>query len=396
MKTKIMKTKINLLALFMLFAFSCENEQVGEQNQQDANSGINSPHFVSKSTAKSLAENLSFRDGKRSIESIKSNDDDKGIAQFYTINFENGGYIIMSADKRMDPIYAFSETGSFDFISNYEIEDLDTTEYPQGLLEWASVYKKITESVRNENKEPTDVINGEWDALSNGEFILLPKENEGSGLRMASDYFYKSDKEGEWGQGCGYNQVFPYAAGKCLKSDDCYKILVGCAPVAFGQLMKHHQYARNKNYDWNQIPVVGPSGKGSQLLKDIFNKFGTHVNDCSSDSYGFGSQFSAFNYFGYKATSLTDKNYGLESQLIFKKRPILVQGLRESDGAGHAFIFDGAYVKCYSSNGCQVKYSYISVNWGWDRAYNGWFKANANDEKERFKMYRKYFDVQPY
>lgn len=34
---------------------------------------------------------------------------------FYVINYQSGGFVIISADKRVNPILAFSKTDTFDY-----------------------------------------------------------------------------------------------------------------------------------------------------------------------------------------------------------------------------------------------------------------------------------------
>lgn len=68
---------------------------------------------------------------------------DSEIPQLYIINFKEGGFIIISADKRIEPILAYSES------SNFPLNDFSNM--PFGLSFWLNSTCNFIDSVRHEN-----------------------------------------------------------------------------------------------------------------------------------------------------------------------------------------------------------------------------------------------------
>ena len=100
-----------------------------------------SAEFVSADEAKAIASAIHFEpaDGKtattrsgaaldKEVQSITPVSDASGATAFYVINYRGGGFMLLSADKRVNPVLAFSETSTFPMN--------DPKGFPGGLASW--------------------------------------------------------------------------------------------------------------------------------------------------------------------------------------------------------------------------------------------------------------------
>ena len=115
-----------LFLLFSLFLFQCknsftENEEIYlEENLPKGTIPINvARKLVSNTSTKPsssrVSENLQsvYNLFKKRIKTISSLNEGI-IPSLYFINYEGGGFVILSAEQKMIPILAYSENGSID------------------------------------------------------------------------------------------------------------------------------------------------------------------------------------------------------------------------------------------------------------------------------------------
>lgn len=55
-----------------------------------------------------------------------------GLPEMYVVNYEGGGFLVISADKRVNEILAYSEDSSFPIDDNVEM--------PEGVASWMDGY----------------------------------------------------------------------------------------------------------------------------------------------------------------------------------------------------------------------------------------------------------------
>ncbi|MFL0685254.1 MAG: Spi family protease inhibitor [Algoriphagus aquaeductus] len=140
--------KVNLIFGFLLLIItSCQeyepNPEQLDIQENDLNyvdisqaeliaSTIEFPTVQSKSTSqKSNREEFDVKIlGSKTISESKSSIGKNNKAVFHLINYEEGGFVILSADKRLPPILAFSLDNPMPFLSEKE--------YPEGLSDWFS------------------------------------------------------------------------------------------------------------------------------------------------------------------------------------------------------------------------------------------------------------------
>ncbi|MCD4791633.1 MAG: C10 family peptidase [Bacteroidales bacterium] len=198
---------------------------------------------VDKKTAKTVAVNFMQNTyPNKSDYSIKSVIENriKNINTTYIVEFNSGGYVIVSANDATIPVFLFSEDGK------YEINNI-----PPAVQQWYDYYNKSVYITTVENYSNEKTIN-KWKQ------ILYKNNKEGP----VNDTIVAPLIKTEWGQSetnddkCpGYNYYMPYNGG-C--PDDCDKCTAGCGAVAMAQIMRYwaHPYKIDNHYfDWCKMPV---------------------------------------------------------------------------------------------------------------------------------------------
>ncbi len=120
-----------LISFAFLGMLGCQdNLNMPEESNEEAVAGF----IVSQNEARTIAEGmlLPFEDTatkskSKKVKSAKSINRGAKDPYFHIINFDEGGFVIVSGDKRVAPLMAYSEEGSFSF---------DETAYPEGLCLW--------------------------------------------------------------------------------------------------------------------------------------------------------------------------------------------------------------------------------------------------------------------
>lgn len=98
------------------------------------------------------------KSSKRTIKAINEIKNDEGITSFYIINYNEAGFIILSSDKRTQPILAFSEEGTF---------NVDENSYPDGLKYWLTDTKKQIADIQISNIEQSRENKLAWQEVQN-------------------------------------------------------------------------------------------------------------------------------------------------------------------------------------------------------------------------------------
>ncbi len=284
----------------------------------------------------------------------------EGILALYIINFNDGGWAIVSANKYTKPILAYGEFGVF---------SLDSTVSPS-LISLINAYKQ--QSLENyKNDSP----NKEWNELLAKTTL---KSMQIKKFREPLFLLYDANRGGEvsWNQGVNINDGCNPSYNKycpvpliVTKDCDCEKTSVGCGAVAMGQIMWKWKWPLS--YNWNNMPI--------QLQEEDSNDIPLFLRDCGAKSkmnYNFygswttiGNLTSAFHDFGYKsATYLREKWWANDAWYNIIKteldcgRPVLFRGGEVLDtdiGNVHYFVIEGYD---YNSPG------YFYINWGWGKS----------------------------
>ena len=309
----------------------------------------------------------------------------------YYVNFDEGGWVMVSANDLAVPVLAYSQYGKYD---SFEMK-------PDNYVEFVSDYYERIKLLENETATNT-YAQSLWKELSSFDSEKqLQKRSENNYIRLLGE---PDSTRIAWGQdfnnddGCepSYNAFFPQASYNDCR---CGKQEAGCGSVAMGQIMRYWNWPYTSSYryyDWGKMPIKLYEG----TAPDIGDEVGHLLKDCADASnmkYMFceGSWTTvneiedAFeDSFRYKSVKKhvksdweTDSWLDLIRSEIDAGRPVFYRGDKSDLSVNkHFFIIDG-----YDPDNPDM----FSINFGWtgscDNAlynlnaianYNGTYNAN--------------------
>jgi hypothetical protein len=228
---------------------------------------------------------------------------DSANPSFYIFNYVGGGYAIISADKRVEPILAFSNTGYFKYSNNLA----------PGLLNWLTVNDKNMKLVqKNPSLKAPKGVTALWaeiaDKIATGTVLRLappppPCVTGDTILAMVSTLL-----QTQWGQNWPYNLLCPYNPSALNYTGDYYDP-TGCVATSMAQIMYYWHYPTN--YDWADMPLVytkAYNSTGNQAVSQLMSDIGQNVSmlyaPTGSSAYS-GDAANAFVYsFGYSSAHI--------------------------------------------------------------------------------------------
>lgn len=381
-----LKIKCFIIPFFLLLFFSSCNDEVETDNQ---NKDLN---FVTISEAKELVSEVlgvnsqrSASQGKKSsisskrVKNIKPFVDEQNEVVFHIANYEGGGFVILSADKRAMPILAYSENGEFAF---------DENQLPDGLKDWITYSKSYISGIRKTNRKQTEGEAKMWSvkfltkavAALDGQPMPIDDDPDDPINPSCQDIYTTVGPllQTKWGQGCGYNNLLGY----CSDVTYCNRMPTGCVATAMAQVMRYHRYPAT--YNWSIMPnSMTPdtyefgNTEVARLMSDIGVKVGMGYGCDGSKANTKAEVASSFvNDFGYSSARYEEYNaYSRISVLIEldNRRPVIFRGA-DNSGNGHAWVCDGYSRAIY----CEPAVStlHLHMNWGWNGKYDTYYAYN--------------------
>ncbi|MDX1830499.1 MAG: C10 family peptidase [Lutibacter sp.] len=373
---KLKQTNWLLTILFSLFLFSCsQNNEIGNSNIQS------SKYFVKLSEAKTIADNLSFPVNdktlkakginytSKNVKNINEIKNENGVNSFYVINFEEGGYIILSADKRIPPILGYSDTNTF---------NINESQYPDGLKFWMNDTKKQVTDIQNSNIEQSENEKKVWESIQvNGLSYRVPPES----CYEHTDIYTKGPLLSSlWYQSDGFNSALPTITCNGFT----FQVYAGCVPIAMAQVMKYYQYPTN--YNWSSMPLTYATSTTANFIKDIWDAIGAVYGssqpsyDCDVTGVSTSNDMSTVlkTQFNYTSANSTAYDRDVVKNNIEANRPIILSGNDGLYTIGHMWVCDGYRITTYYFADCTgVGYFHFHMNWGWGTGYNGWYTADV-------------------
>jgi len=388
--------KLTLLLIFLLFIGlisinSCQKETVAEKTTNKSDNYFVNDLEACNYSEKLFASNLLKSHNSSSIDSNCSDDkkvksitsipDKNKLTAMYVINYEQGGFAILSADKRLVPILAYSS------VNNLSDSSVNR---PPALESWLIYVKENIESVRSSNEDPTKEIQEKWKNLENEDNSYLKLKNADPDECCTDRYEEKAPMlSTKWHQGCGFNSLLPtenFIPG-CMKPVPCFHAYAGCVAIAMAQVMKFHQ--RPTSYNWslmpNRMPTIEPfPTEPARLILaiDAVDALNPTYN-CDNGTGATLPQAAIVlkNKFGYSsATYSSSYNFMTVESNLRSNRPVILCG-----GSGfnaHAWVCDGfldEYICMYDGNRACIgamNYLYFSMNWGYEGEGDGLFAFN--------------------
>ena len=336
--------------------------------------GLFAQRIVNESFAKKIGE--SFISNKMGKENVNLNlfHTEKGAdgqANLYIFNVEGGGFVMVSASKKVQPVLAYSTEHGYD------------GEIPETAWYFINNYSKNIDYCEEFDVLMDEEVENEWKSMENNE---LPVKKDAKSVAPLTQTL--------WDQSYPYN----YYAPECDNYWNGYHCYAGCVACAMSQIMKYwdhpmhghgsHTYVHNTygvqsanfgatDYNWSIMPVslgyqIDDAALAVALLMyhcgvSVDMNFGPN----GSGAFSKDVETAMRQYFGYCAASYRERSQYTENEWITlleselnKSQPVYFSGNSDS-GGGHAIVCDG-----YDSN------DYFSFNLGWSGSGNGYYSIN--------------------
>lgn len=392
-----MKQLISLLfGVFVLMSCSDSTDtMVGETSK--ANS-----YFISQDSAIVLANKAvasitgNLGDATRGVEGrkVKSvsvvNDvltsraaSDNGISKsLYIVNYENEkGFAVVASDKRLQPIYAVSDSGSLNI--------RDTIENKGLALFFSGVQYDMA---RTSSNSPTIAV-----GPNNQNYVY--------GAQVSP---LISSNTRKWGQDNPYNKYCPLVSGK--------RSFVGCAPVACAIIMSYYMWPKkitdfssgfyDINLPWRSMKNGGANDKVAFLFSELGSQNLLKTKYSSNEAVGSTScidsiapTFLRMGYLNPKKFELFDSGEICEILDDAQKGttencgdgPVLISASDVMKGA-HIWVIDGYAKNPVDVDGTKWKQILYHCVWGYNNGLNnGYFYFN---EKGQLGGIAGYFNVE--
>lgn len=309
---------------------------------------------------------------KRKVKNMKNVPDEDGNDVFYIVNFEEGGFVIMSGDRRINPVLAYSLTGNFKFDSNT---------FPSGLNSWLSSTKDYVKYVRK-NKDKFKVNEKVWKekiiekivgGFSNKSqrisAVPVDPPTECNDILTVVNPLISTN----WGQGVGYNNEIERTG--CSNYSNGHAP-TGCVATAMAQVMNFHR--KPSQYSWDSMQPN--SFALTTLMKVIGQKVGM-VYACDGSSANTQNEVASsfVEDFQYSSAQYSSYNQSTVVSELNNGKPVILRGSSQSGfwGSyvnGHAWVCDGYRQHYFCEAG--VTFLLLHMNWGWDGEYNGLYSFN--------------------
>jgi hypothetical protein len=288
---------------------------------------------------------------------------ENGNPAIYIFNFKDGGFVLVSADKRTMPVFAYSTDESFN------LQDIA----PATRL-WIDKYMEQTDLIISQNIDADETVKAAWNKYLSGNIV---HSSEKSVAKLMTT---------RWNQNYPYNLHCPHHP-----AGPGGRVYAGCVATAMAQIMKYWNYPEigrgTKEYFWGDYFTVdfgattyqwdSMSNNINSLSRNSIAELIFHCAisvDMNFSHTGSGSSitnsfFAMKQFFRYRAGVYElDKSdvEDFEWKLLLKEdldksHPILYRGT-DDYGNGHAFVCDG-----YQDT------SYFHFNWGWGGAADGYY-----------------------
>ena len=356
---------------------SCQKENTIEKtstanqsfilNDQEACT-ISETLFSSKQLRSLKAADTNSSQKSKKVKDITPYSDNNKLIAYYVVNYEDGGFAVLSADKRLSPILAFSDCNS---LSNDVDENLSPIEF------WFQTIKEKIEFVRKNNIPATKQIQQEWKNLESGnsDFVFLKSAPPDT---QCTDSYHQVGPflSTTWNQKCGFNDLLKLGSEIGCTNLPCSRVLAGCVPIAMAQVMKYNQLPTS--YNWALMPNASGSSETSRLIKAIHDVLPLYYDCNSTGSTDPNAAMVLRNNFGYSKATCSNYNYLNVVSDLDRNRPVILGG--HSSSAGHTWVCDGYKentICMYDDYGNSIgacSYMFLHMNWGWmDGKGNGWF-----------------------
>lgn len=370
-------------------------------------------YYVSLEEAETIAVSLLSEKGvipdtKVEGDSIKaafSINDKEDSSLLYVINYNCGGFAIISADTRLMPVQAYSPTGCFND---------DENSYPLGLKIWIEGIEMARNTIKEKSGTQSIETKLAWMEFNADSFNLTSISTKS--IRPIDIGEVEVDSlvgpliSDSWHQGSPYNDSLEVCThyNNGAPSGN-YQPVVGCGPLAISRVMRFNQWP--SSYPWsNMHDNIPQTPETISFIRDVHyavkdysenipNSFVYGV-DSGLPATGISSNYPIDDFlreqYGYPA-AITEEysfsHYGVIRREIFDHNlPCIIFGATANMG-GHFWICDGyryRFSPSFDPDGSFIggfENNYLHFCWGWpNRDNDGWF-LNNNVGGYNYSMY---------
>lgn len=366
--------KLSFFIIALIF-ISCDKDNLIENKEISV-----TDNFVGLSEIEEIASGIQFPDGNGSnlkstgpqTKNICSIDEIKNIGEetlFYIVNYDEGGFILLSSDKRSIPVLAYSTENNF---------VVDENSYAPGLRLWMEDAKKQMESIRSSGIEQSRITEGAWESVQQsiiGEVSVLKKEPIPDCYEHTEIITNGPFTVPTWHQGSPFNDNL--VTQVCNGSTD--NIKAGCVAIALAEIMRYHEHPTS--YSWSSMPYTSGNSTTAAFIEDIHDKVLTFPgSDTIYNCAGTAIVLSDIGVFLEDKFDYSSAEYGtvVHSTIktdIINDRPVYMEG-NDPTYSGHSWVVNGYREYIYYDDDCN---SWSSMHyhcvWGWeDTSENGFYK----------------------
>lgn len=348
-----MKNKIKIIAAILIIICSINNSF--------------SQNFISESDAKKIGTNFVSHNSAKSkpklnLVNIQNGSDNQ--PNMYIFDIEDGGFVIISASKKVKPILAYS------FENNFGNEIHHTVTY------FINQYNEIINHSKKEDFDTNESVIESW------------KEFDDNNIKTRSFAIVDPLIDTKWNQDCYYNEYAPYD-----NYGPCNRAYAGCVACAMSQIMKYWNYPEKGkgNHSYNHIKYGNLSadfGSTTYQWENMPNEIWSYNDaiatlmyhcgvsvDMDYDYDGSGAlspdvETAMKMYFGYSSAIYKERHYYSDEEWVEllkseldESRPMYFSGTGEI--GGHAIVCDG-----YDNN------DYFHFNMGWSGMGDGFYSID--------------------
>ncbi|WP_103068590.1 C10 family peptidase [Aquimarina sediminis] len=292
----------------------------------------------------------------------------KGITAYYLIEYNEGGFVIVSADDAAKPILGYSDENLLDLSNHNPV-----------IVSWMEQYKEyVYNQVLIGKTSKSNYVSPEWKSL----------KQKSAKNRVTQVIPFMADVK--YSQGSGWNKQCPEdPEGRDGRA------LVGCVATAMGQVLRYWEFPKTGSgsntyshskygqlsvnfgettYHWDQMSKDVPDQENAKLLYHCGVAVNMNYGANSSGAYTYNLQDILKRYFKYDQSARQIYRYSYNQSdwnTIMKreleaKRPVLYAGRSSlTTSAGHLFALDGYQITDQGD--------YFHINWGWGGRSNGYF-----------------------
>ncbi|MBN1199475.1 MAG: C10 family peptidase [Bacteroidales bacterium] len=290
----------------------------------------------------------------------------QGEIAYYALNFDQGGWVVVSSEDAVVPVLAYSFDGMY-----------SRADQPPQFISWMEGYARQIAWLREHDDIATEEVAAIWNRLSTMDPATLDlfQDSRDVAPMLTST----------WNQGSPYNFLCPADA-----AGPGGHVYAGCVATAMAQVLYYYRWPvtgngqhcynpsgypqqcadfTNTTYPWNEM-VNSTSSKDTAMALIQWH-CGIAVNMMyspgGSGAYSEDAAAALRTYFKYHPNTvlLYKENYTEEQWAdilianLDARRPMYYHGF---GSGGHAFNVDG-----YQGS------DYFHFNWGWGGSYNGYY-----------------------